>query len=120
MNGTHGTRPMSRFAASGLCKLDSMHRRLLLTRTKFIPVRRLGIFLIRWDNVGSSGDVHAWIVASQVIVIVCAQDGDGLVERLRLGTSWPGRIRVMAVVPTGLSLRTITLLKSQLKLRAGT
>ena len=54
-------------------------------------------FLIRGDS-GNSGDVHAWIIASQVIVIgVCAQEGDGLAERRRLGISWPDRIRVMSL-----------------------
>ena len=53
-------------------------------------------FLIRGGS-GNSGDVHVWIIASQVIVIGVWAEGDGLAERRRLGTSWPGRIRVMSL-----------------------
>ena len=45
-------------------------------------------FKVRHERTGEElWGAHAWIIASRVIVIICAQEGDGLTERPRLETA---------------------------------
>jgi hypothetical protein len=123
MNGTHEAHAMfaayhavkATHRAFGVCNLIQWRlRRRLLTRTKYIRVRRLGILDSRWmiamrslmatttrqlatvmsansrfdmSGPGKCSGLRGWIVASQVVVVVCAREGVGLAESPSLGTA---------------------------------